>query len=144
VTSDKQDEEGGEHGSRKLISETSPDQPHGIRVVVDGGILEFDLADDVAGVDGHEAESDAHDDTGHHAEGGKGTGHTERTQGNGLDNEANGQSLPSEAIELVRALANGGGLFEVELGVALLAVGRAGGVDREGMVVHDGGWSHVE
>lgn len=125
VGSNEQNQEEGKHDTSQFASKGAPDEGHGIRVVVDVGVAHLDLADHVRRVNGHETKANTEEDTGNHAEGSKGAGDTEGAQGNGLDNQADGQLLPAQTVELFRALLDRGRLVDGhhELGVALAAVG---------------------
>lgn len=64
------------------------------------GINHLDLANDVSSVDGDETQSNAAESSCYDTESRKGTGETEETEANGLDHEDDGQTLPSETVEV--------------------------------------------
>ena len=56
-----------EHHARQFIAKSAPHQAHGIGVVLDMRMLQPDLADNIAGVDGNESDAHSHDYASHHA-----------------------------------------------------------------------------
>lgn len=77
VGAGQEDEKEDEHDAREFVAEAAPHQADGIGVVLDMRVLQSDLTDDVAGVDGNEANADCHDDAGDHTQAGEGAGHAE-------------------------------------------------------------------
>lgn len=57
-----------EHGSAELVAGSTPDQSHGVGIVLDMRVLDSYLADDIAGVDGDQANPDCQDDSCDHPE----------------------------------------------------------------------------
>ena len=55
------------HHARKFVAKSAPHEAYGIGVVLNMRMLQLDLADDIAGVDGNESESHSHDNASHHA-----------------------------------------------------------------------------
>ena len=55
------------HHARKFVAKSAPHQAHGIGVVLNMRMLQPDLADNIAGVDGNESDAHSHDNTSHHA-----------------------------------------------------------------------------
>ena len=133
VRAGEEDEEQHEHDAGELVAEFAPHQSDGIGVVLDVRVLQSDLADDVAGIDGDQAEADRHDDAGDHAQGSESTGDAEGAQGYGFHDQADGQSLPSQLVVFHLALGDGGaaggglfiqhGLLQLVLLVTFLHVG---------------------
>ena len=60
-------QEEDKHGAREFVAEFAPHQAHGVGIVLNMGMLELDLADDIAGIDGDETEAHGHDDAGDHS-----------------------------------------------------------------------------
>ena len=83
---------------------TTHHQSPSVGIVMDIGEEELDLTDDVTGVDGDEPDPDGTDDTRHHAQGRESRGNGQTAQSNGLDNEHDGQSLPTQTVEFVNAM----------------------------------------
>ncbi len=104
VRSDEESELEGKHGTDELVAKATHHELTGVGVVRNLRELDLDLADNVAGVDGDDAHTDAHDDAGDHSERSKCRGNGERTESNGLDDEADGELLPTETVELVVTL----------------------------------------
>ena len=66
VGAGEEDEKEDEHDTGQFVAKATPHQAHGIGVMLDVGMLQPDLTDDIAGVDGDEPEAHGHDDTSHH------------------------------------------------------------------------------
>lgn len=113
MRSNNEDQEEHEHDTSQLVSESAPDETHGVGIVVHVWELELDLSNDVRGVDGKQTDGDGENNTRYHADSGESAWDTERPQCNGLDNQANGQSLPAESLELGLALMKGRLLFQL-------------------------------
>ena len=60
-------EEQYKHDACKLVAKPTPHQSYGVGVVLDMRVLQPDLPDDVAGVDGDKTETHGHNDAGYHA-----------------------------------------------------------------------------
>lgn len=73
----EKNQEEHEHDARELVAGATPHQTHGIGVVLYRRILQLDLTDEVAGVDGDESDAHSQDDAGHHAHASEGAGHAE-------------------------------------------------------------------
>lgn len=130
-----------DHGStEKLVAESTEQQATGIGVVRDVRELKLDLADDVAGEDGDQTEGDGEENTGEHAEGVVGGGQAQGTEGNGLDDGDDGQTLPAQAVE-VGVTLGGDGLdaVSVHLLARLAKDGVVGGAIHGGRLVGAGG-----
>lgn len=104
MRADEEDKLHGEHEADNLVTGAAPEECADISVVGDLGELDLDLADDVAGVNGDETETDAGDDTSNHTEGGEAAGETQTAEGDGLDDEDDCEALPSETVEMSGAL----------------------------------------
>ena len=95
VRSNQQDEEEREHDTSEFLSEFTPDDFDGIRVVVDMRVAHLDLTDNVGCVDCDESKTDAHDDTRNHSEGCERARNTQRTKRNSFDNQADCELFPA-------------------------------------------------
>ena len=115
MRADEQRQVAHEHGSAELVASSSPDQSHRIRVVFDLWILDGDLADDVAGVDGYQTDSDGQDDSCDHPEVCKCGRDAKSSQSDCLDDEADCEFLPSELVELLFAFHEGFMACQVDL-----------------------------
>ncbi|KAL8885949.1 MAG: hypothetical protein Q9192_006563 [Flavoplaca navasiana] len=131
VGASQEDQDENEHDARELVAEFPPHKCDGISIVLDMWVLQLDLADKVAGPNGDESDANSHQHTGDHAEGRKGTGETERAQGNGFDDEADCQSLPAQLVVLEFTHGDGTashlflelGLLELPVFVCVFQVG---------------------
>lgn len=121
VRTHEQNQLQGKHGSNKLVSKATSNQSTGISVVGNLGKLDLDHANKVTCVDGEETKTNGAENTGNHAESGKSTGQRERSEGNGLDDEDNGQTPPSQTMEFLLALLGLGALNVLAELIACLA-----------------------
>ena len=138
MRSDQENKEEREHDTSQLFSESSPDKFDSVRVVVHEGISHLNLSDDVRSVDCDQSKSDAHDHTSDHTKLRESAGNAERSQSNGLDDEADSETFPSQAVEFFVTFLHSWGLVDrSKFRVALFALGdavqtvvrRPGGVD---------------
>lgn len=104
-----------EHDIDQFIAEAAEHEPSCIGIVGDLRELELDLTDDVTGIDGDKSQTNTADDTSHHTQGREGGGDRQTTKRNGLHDEHNGQTLPSETAEFLYTV-----LIDVSLGLAHL------------------------
>lgn len=124
VRTDQQDEEQREHDTSQLVTEASPNELDGIGVVLNVRVLQLDLANNVGGVDGDEADANTEDNTSDHSDGSESAGHTERAERDGLDDQEGGELHPSQAVVLLLALVDS--CRALEIGVIFLLGGEAG------------------
>lgn len=95
MRSDEQNQLEGKHGSNQLVSKSASDQSGGIGVVGNLRELDLDHADKVTCVDGKKTKTNRADGTSNHAESGKGAGQRQTTESNSLNDEDDGETLPS-------------------------------------------------
>lgn len=100
------------HDTHELVAKLAHQQASSIGVVGDMRVFQLDLTDNVRRVHGDETQADAQNHTGDHAQRGKGRGNTERAERDGLNQEDNGQALPSQAVEMGGTL---GGLLLLDV-----------------------------
>lgn len=93
-----------EHDIDEFVAKTTQHQSPSIGIVMYIGEEELDLTDDVTGVDSDEPDPDGTDDPRHHAQGRERRGNGQTPQSNGLDNEHDGQSFPTQTVEFVNAM----------------------------------------
>ena len=77
VRAREQHQEEHKHEARQLVAESAAHEAHGVGVVLNMRILQLDLADDIAGIDGDQSEAHGHDDARHHSQAGEGARHAE-------------------------------------------------------------------
>ena len=123
VRADEEDELEHKHGANDFVACAAGNETTGITIVSNIGESNLDLADQVTGVDGEETKSNGQNNTGNHAEGGKGRGQTQTTEGNGLDNENDGQALPAQTVKVSSTL---GRLLLLEIGAGLFVIVKVG------------------
>lgn len=109
----KEHQQQHKHDRCQMVTKCAPDEPDSVGIVFHMWKLELDLTNDVAGVDGEETNTNRQKHTSNHAHCCKGARNTQRSQGNGFDDQANGQLLPSEPLELLFAFLEGRHLLKV-------------------------------
>lgn len=55
------------HHAREFVAKSAPHEAHSISVVLNMRMLQLDLTDNIAGVDGNESDAHSHDHASHHA-----------------------------------------------------------------------------
>lgn len=95
-----------EHGTDDFVTPAAKHELTCVGVVRYVRELDLDRTDDVTGVDSHKTETNAKDNTGDHTEGGEGGGERQTAEGDGLDDEDDGETLPAEAVEVGATLGS--------------------------------------
>ena len=104
VGADDEDELENKHEADDLVAPTTEHDSTDVGIVGNLGVLELGLTDNVSRVDADEAHGDRENDARNHTEGSEGAGKRQRAEGNSLDDEDDGQTLPAETVELGMAL----------------------------------------
>lgn len=63
MRADEESQVAHKHGSAELVAGSTPDQSHGVGIVLDMRVLDSDLTDDIAGVDGDQTNPNCQDDS---------------------------------------------------------------------------------
>lgn len=104
MRADQEGELQRKHDTDEFIAKLAHHQLTSIGIVRNLREGQLDLADDVTGINGNETDPDTQDDTRNHTQRRKRRGQTEAAEGNSLDDEDDGETLPAQAVEVVLAL----------------------------------------
>lgn len=117
VRANQEEELQDEHGVDDLVAPAATHQSSGIRVIGDLRKVDLDLAHDVGGIDGNQANADRTDDTGDHSQRGKCSWDGQTSQRDGLDDEDNRQAFPAKTVVFLHTL-----LIDIPLPLALAGI----------------------
>lgn len=90
-----------QHDSDKLITKTTHYELSGVGIVGNQGKLQLHLADHITGVNGNQTDAHGTDNAGDHTQGRESRRNRQTSEGNSLDDEDNGETLPAQTVELL-------------------------------------------